>query len=390
METYTQNNRSSLNSGNSSAFLEISELFDSYIIISLLSSGNGTAVYKAWHIRLRRFVILKAATQNISDNQNTTRNEAEALKNMKNVHLPQVYDYIEVAPNNENSSSYTVIEYVDGESFDKLTTRRAGFSEADVIKWYEQLACALEALHENNISHRDIKPTNIILTSKGDVCLIDFNHAHIDGFPMKVINCSYGFASPEQLRFYEFHKSRIASRKQNIIVSPIPEQGCKLENHDNTGTDCTDISTPPIHNLKAYGIEYSCSINPPDWKLSDIYSLGATMFHILTGKRPPERALDIMAELRNGCRSRRLRDIIVKSMHENPAERYESASMLLTAIKNMKYAQSTTDAHRFTSNKLFIGTAAAVVSASVSIYAISLLKQSGFVKRGSSAFVNGK
>ena len=71
-----------------------------------------------------------------------------------------------------------------------------------------------------------------------------------------------------------------------------------------------------------------------DWKLSDIYSLGAAMYHILTGKRPHERANEIIPITKLGRYETKIVRIIEKSMHQEPSKRYASASQLLLHILN--------------------------------------------------------
>ena len=132
----------------------------------------------------------------------TQRNEAEALKNVKSAYLPQVFDFITV-----DNRVYTVMEYIDGESLDKHLNRGERFSQTQVVKWYGQLASALEAIHKHNICHRDIKPANIMLTPEGDVCLIDFNAALVSGNDVNMISRSLGYASPEQYEIYEKYKN---------------------------------------------------------------------------------------------------------------------------------------------------------------------------------------
>ena len=169
-------------------------------IESRLGSGGSGAVYKAWHKRLRKYVVVKEVKHDSSGDVQARRNEVEALKNLKCAYLPQVYDFL-----TDGNHSYTVLEFIRGESLDKLIGRKERFTAPQILKWYAQLASALEAIHQQNICHRDIKPANIMLTPEGDVCLIDFNAAMVGGIDTRLISRSPGYASPEQHEYFKRH-----------------------------------------------------------------------------------------------------------------------------------------------------------------------------------------
>ena len=273
---------------------------ESLCIESRLGAGGGGAVYKAWHMRLQKYVVIKEFKCGSSAGVGARRNEVEALKNVKSPYLPQVYDYLE-----EGGRALTVMEYIEGESFDRLLGRGRNFTQSEVIKWYAQLASALEALHGQNICHRDIKPSNIMLTPDGDVCLVDFNAAFVRGNSVRFLSRSLGYASPEQYETYEWIK------KSRAMQLPVVNAQCRM---------------------KVDGI---------DWRRSDIYSLGAAIYHILTGKRPHERAQEVTAISKLGRFNAALIRIIEKSMQPEPPERYTSAEALADAICCLQKRRST-------------------------------------------------
>ena len=98
-------------------------------IESELGSGSSGAVYKAWHSRLRKYVVIKELPHTSSCSEGTRRNEVEALKNIKNAYVPQVFDFLTGL-----DRSYTVMELVEGESFDKLLKRGDRFTAAQIVK----------------------------------------------------------------------------------------------------------------------------------------------------------------------------------------------------------------------------------------------------------------
>jgi len=267
-----------------------------------LGSGGSGYVYKAWHKRLRKQVVIKEYIYSSSGAIEMRRNEVEALKNIKNMHLPQVYDFFI-----ETGRSFSILEYIEGESFDKLLAGGKKFAKPQINRWYCQLASALEAIHRKAICHRDIKPANIMLMPGEDVCLIDFDAAHVSGNSTKVISRSLGYASPEQYKYFQLCEKMYAGKT------------AEKENKYNE----TELM---VDECAAYAI---------DWKLSDIYSLGATMYHLLTGNRPPVRASDTVEISVPADSSGGLAKIIERSMRINPNKRFSSAEELRECLNRI-------------------------------------------------------
>ena len=272
-----------------------------------LGTGGSGAVYKAWHTRLRKYVVLKISDKNPDVSNEMLRNETEALKKVKNLHIPQVLDFI-----SENNYCFTIMEYITGDSSDKLLKSKQKFSEDRIYKWYIQLASALDAIHKHGIYHRDIKPANIVLTLNDDVCLIDFNSAFVYGNNTGTISRSMGYASPEQ---YEYFKK------------------CKKT---KTGTDVNNFTNNETAlNVDDCKTDLSSKINLPEinWMLSDIYSLGATIYHLMTGKRPPVKPNEVSKITTITGYSEILLKTIERSMRTNPQERFTSAKALQSTLE---------------------------------------------------------
>jgi len=280
-----------------------------------LGSGGGGIVYKAWHSRLNKYVVIKADKQGIAADPDSCRNEADALKNVKCMYIPQVFDYLE-----KDNRSYTIIEYVEGVSFDKLLKENRSFERADLIRWYLQLASALKSIHERGICHRDIKPSNIMLTTEGDAYLIDFNSALVGDNTTRTMSRSPGYASPEQNElFAKLESGRLKFETDNDqTVVEVDEAECVTELSDNDS-----MLQNPTKPVLQRGI---------DWKLSDVYSLGAAMYHLLTGKRPLLPADDTVIFANAGYSEDILRYVIDRSLKRDPNLRFPSADELVQIL----------------------------------------------------------
>ena len=99
-----------------------------YEIIGELGSGGGGTVYLANHMRLDKRVVLKADKRNINTRAVLLRREVDVLKELSHTYIPQVYDYFI-----EDDISYTVMDFVDGESLDKVLKREKKFPQAVTI-----------------------------------------------------------------------------------------------------------------------------------------------------------------------------------------------------------------------------------------------------------------
>lgn len=284
-----------------------------YEIIDRIGTGGGGVVYLANHIRLNKKVVLKADKRTLSTRPEILRREVDALKNLSHTYIPQVYDFFV-----ENDTVYTVMDYIEGESLDKPLKRGEGFSQAEVIAWTYQLLEALCYLHNpvhgippRGIVHSDIKPANIMRTPRGNICLIDFNIALALG-EENVIGRSPGYASPEHYGLDFSSDTSITSQTTDIMDDP-----------DATLT----------MNISVSGSTSKKTIIPD--ARSDIYSLGATMYHLLSGVRPASKALEVKP-LSNKEYSPLIVKMITKAMNPNPDLRYQTAREMLDDLINLR------------------------------------------------------
>lgn len=264
--------------------LHCNEIIDNtYQIVSEIGSGGMGVVYLAYHLRLQKYVVMKKIKINSSD-INLLRNEVDILKSLHHMYLPQVYDFITF-----EGDIYTIIDYIHGYDLEYYISNGYTFDEKLIIKWLKQLCEVLVYIHSQTppVIHTDIKPANIIVNENWDICLIDFgislsSDSKIKGF-------SKDFSSPEQ---YSNVVNLMYGRYENLLS--------------------IDART-------------------------DIYSLGATFYYLMTGVKPDitKPSMPKLSEY-NIKYSEALTGIIDKAMNREPNNRFLSSEKMYSALINIK------------------------------------------------------
>lgn len=289
-----------------------------YELLEKLGSGGGGSVYLANHLRLEKKVVLKKDKRKVTIDPRRLRREVDILKDLNHPHIPQVYDFFI-----EEGSVYTVMDFVKGESLDKALRREKRFSQAQVIKWAIQFLEALCYLHSpihgdppKGYVHSDIKPANLMRTQEDDIYLIDFNIALALG-EESIIGHSEGYASPEYygLDFSSGNETQTLARETSL-----------LDSQETMTLTMTLAGEQSGSSLKKSVI--------PDTR-SDIYSAGATIYHLMSGVKPAKYALDVLPLSREEF-SPQIVDIVTKAMNPNPDLRFQTAEEMLYAFTHLR------------------------------------------------------
>jgi len=250
-----------------------------YEVIKEIGSGGTGVVYLAYHIALQKKVVLKKIKKGVYD-PSVVRREADLLKDLHHTYLPAVYDFLVY-----NGDVYTVIDFIEGYSLDQYIDSGTYIDPENLKRWFIQLCEVLDYLHSHDprIIHSDIKPANIIITPDNNVCLIDFNIS-LDGVT-DAMGYSKFYASPEQI------SSAYAAMEG-----------------------------------RAYAVD----------ERTDIFSLGATFYHLFSWHLPAEDAVSNPPLTSIMPTEDYFYEIIDKCMRPDPNDRYSSSAQLLKAVRDIR------------------------------------------------------
>lgn len=263
--------------------LEIGSVIDGkYKILNVVGKGGMSVVYLAMNERAnKQWAIKEVRKDGMQSFEVVKQNlvaETDLLKKLNHPHLPSIIDVIDC-----DDTFLIVMDYIEGNPLSKALETSGAQNQDDVIEWAKQLCDVLGYLHSRKppIIYRDMKPSNVMLKPDGNVMLIDFGTAReFKSTSVADTTClgTQGYAAPEQFG----------------------------------GHGQTDART-------------------------DIYCLGATMYHLVTGHNPATPPYE-MYPIRqwNPMLSSGLEEIILKCTQRNPEDRYQSCAELLYALDHYR------------------------------------------------------
>ncbi len=265
-------------------------LQDRYRIARQLGQGGMGAVYRAWDTRLNISVAIKEMLSQpgldaytLAALRTQFQQEAAILARLNHPNLVRVTDFFE-----EGGNAYLVMDFMEGESLADRIVQQGRLPEAEVLTWALQLLDALAYCHNQGVIHRDIKPQNVIIRPDGRAVLVDFGLVKLwDPNAPQTKTVMRGMGTPE--------------------YAP-PEQ-------------------------------YSAQSGHTDPR-SDLYSLGATLYHALTGRIPPTathrivdpNSLVPIAAVIPGV-TPRVQQAVMRALELQPSTRFNNAGEMAAALR---------------------------------------------------------
>jgi serine/threonine-protein kinase len=173
---------------------------DRYEVIDKVGSGGMSDVYKAKDHKLNRYVAVKVLKQEFSEDKNFVskfRVEAQSAAGLSHPNIVNVFDVGE-----DEGIYYIVMELIEGITLKRYIDRKGQLSVKEAVSILIQIAQGIEAAHNNHIIHRDIKPQNIIISKEGKVKVTDFGIARAASTNTISSNAmgSVHYISPEQAK----------------------------------------------------------------------------------------------------------------------------------------------------------------------------------------------
>lgn len=256
-----------------------------YEIWKEVGRGGMSIVYLARDNRLNKQWAVKEIKNDGSKSTRTLlkglEREANILKNVDHPVLPRIVDII-----NQDGTIYVVMDFIEGTTISDRLKKEGAQPQETVIEWGLQLASALDYLHNMKppVIYRDMKPSNVMIKPEGGVKLIDFGTA-----------------------------------KEYIVEN----------NADTTALGTRGYAAP-----EQFGDKQGRGIYNTDAR-TDIYNLGATLYHIVTGMNPCEPPYEIRPIREwNPALSSGLEKIILKCTQADPNDRYQNCTELMYALNH--------------------------------------------------------
>ncbi len=267
--------------------LEIGSIVDGkYKILNKIGQGGMSIVYLAMNERANKQWAIKEVRKDGTKDYEVVKQgliaETDILKRLNHPHLPSIIDVIDC-----DDTFLIVMDYIEGRGLDYWLKKEGAQPQERVVEWAKQICDVLGYLHSRKppIIYRDLKPSNVMLKPDGQIMIIDFGTAReFKDQSVEDTKClgTQGYAAPEQ---YGGHGQ-------------------------------TDART-------------------------DIYNLGATMYHLLTGHNPCLPPYEMYPIRKwNPALSSGLEEIILKCTQRNPNDRYQSCAELMYALEHFNELDS--------------------------------------------------
>jgi len=277
-------------------------------ILSLLGEGGMGRVYLAQDTKLHRKVALKFLPAKIAGDQDRIRRFVQEATSAAGLHHPNIAQIFEIG--NYETAHYIAMEYVDGETLRQLLSRRK-LEIKQAVEFAAQVASGLATAHKERIIHRDIKPENLVVTTTGQIKILDFGLA-------KLVEKELDGTGVSQLTTAYMHSGNATT--PGVILGTVsymsPEQA-RAEKLDQR---------------------------------TDIFSLGVVLYEMITGERPfrGKSAIDTLHAITNQDPTPvtqlnsqlppELADVLSKALAKETSERYQHAGDFELDLRRFKRA----------------------------------------------------
>lgn len=276
-----------------------------YRVIEQIGFGGMGAVFQAEHRLMQRMVALKMVQPFLLNNEQAVerfRREVQVAARLTHPNIVAAYD-----ADQAGGLNFLVMEYVAGESLEQRIARQGPAAVVDAIDWIHQAALGLQHAYEQGMAHRDIKPQNLMITADNQIKILDFG------------------------------LSRLVKERATDSGMLLPDSNTAGETHAHTILGTPDYIAP----------EQIASSRSADTR-ADIYSLGCTLFFLLTG-RPPfaegtvsekleahqraplPRVHDIRPDVPSG-----LDGVLQRMTAKRPDERFATPGDVAVALSSLK------------------------------------------------------
>ncbi len=278
----------------------VGRYISNYLIDEIIDEGGMSTVYLGIHKELKRKAAVKMLNPVLSKNPQYKKrflNEARLLSRLNHQNIITLYDYIE-----NDQGIFLITEYINGQTLDEYVDLVSGpMPETKAVKIITQILDAIGYMHSKNMIHRDIKPSNIMIMPDNTIKLIDFGIA-------KHLQANQALITQDG-----------AKLGTAIFMSPQQVKGKILD------------------------------------RRTDIYSIGATLFYLLTGQYPYDKSMsdfDIYNKIINEVFpdpftiytgvSDKMRQIISKATQNQPLDRYQACDEFLIALSGPQQKKTKT------------------------------------------------
>ena len=265
-----------------------------YRILDLLTEGNKDAIYLAEHRAMNRQVAIKVLKQNVDQsagNRERFMREARITASLDHPNIVKLFDFVD-----EKGKQYLVMEYATGKTLKQIVTEQGPLPISQALEFARQIASGLQHAHAQGIIHRDIKPSSMIVDAKGVVKILDMGHCR--------------FSDDQQMNITKMYDPTKVVGSIDYIA---PEQ--------------------------AIGEQYDARC--------DLYSLGATLFTLITGQQPFKgtsyqilmaHQMDDVPDMKKFQPkvTPAIQSLVIKMMAKIPQQRYQTADEILKDIQRMQ------------------------------------------------------